>query len=333
MKIVGRAAMVFPIDLAGDDRVRAAADAVHAPVGAAIAGIFAVASARAAGLYMTGATVDAMCGFPGIAGSLVAHDWLAVESNALTLHPDRDFTDQEAQRRAANSFRVAEQRKRQTRTKPVGKGGGTNPEHRVPTFVGTSRSTRVIDSASAVDAKSRNILESDRLSLDDAESIPPPIVTSTMRSSNQSATPELERNSLFGDDSTPNTRRKPNAASLWGNASKGIQFDPATARFVWLNGDAARAADVEVWTEAYPAVDVELALRQAGAWCKSETKRGRKSDYRRFLNEWLRRQQDSGGTRGAAGRRDASVSRREREGQPEIDLSGSVMRFDDEEAA
>jgi hypothetical protein len=47
-------------------------------------------------------------------------------------------------------------------------------------------------------------------------------------------------------------------------------------------------------------VDIDAGLAQALAWCLSNPAKGRKSNYAKFLNGWLGRSQDRGGTRGAA---------------------------------
>mgnify|MGYP001573014906 CR=1 FL=1 len=53
---------------------------------------------------------------------------------------------------------------------------------------------------------------------------------------------------------------------------------------------------VALWAEAYPAVDVDLELRQMGEWCKSNGARGKKQDWKRFIVNWLKRSQDRGGS-------------------------------------
>jgi hypothetical protein len=53
---------------------------------------------------------------------------------------------------------------------------------------------------------------------------------------------------------------------------------------------------VALWQEAYPAVDVELELRQMGEWCKAAGAKGRKNNWRAFITNWLKRQQDKGGS-------------------------------------
>jgi predicted phage replisome organizer len=53
---------------------------------------------------------------------------------------------------------------------------------------------------------------------------------------------------------------------------------------------------VQLWGEAYPAVDVDLELRQMGEWCKAAGAKGRKNNWRAFITNWLKRQQDKGGS-------------------------------------
>lgn len=44
-----------------------------------------------------------------------------------------------------------------------------------------------------------------------------------------------------------------------------------------------------VWKSAYPNLDVMAEIRKAGAWCISNPKRCPKSNFPRFLNGWLSR--------------------------------------------
>jgi predicted phage replisome organizer len=62
---------------------------------------------------------------------------------------------------------------------------------------------------------------------------------------------------------------------------------------LWYGIDDAQVA---LWAEAYPAVDIDLELRQMGEWCKSNGARGRKHDWRKFIVNWLKRSQDRGGS-------------------------------------
>lgn len=54
-----------------------------------------------------------------------------------------------------------------------------------------------------------------------------------------------------------------------------------------------------LWRETYPAVDVEQELRRMTAWLDSNpTKRKTRRGIERFINNWLVRTQDSGGSKG-----------------------------------
>lgn len=53
---------------------------------------------------------------------------------------------------------------------------------------------------------------------------------------------------------------------------------------------------VEMWKEAYPAVDVEAQLREMKAWSKSNpTERKSERGMNRFINNWLSKEQDKAG--------------------------------------
>lgn len=55
------------------------------------------------------------------------------------------------------------------------------------------------------------------------------------------------------------------------------------------------AADISGWEEAYPACDVNAELLKMREWLLANPSK-KKSNYRRFITNWLTRQQDSGGT-------------------------------------
>lgn len=56
---------------------------------------------------------------------------------------------------------------------------------------------------------------------------------------------------------------------------------------------------ITLWRETYPAVDVEQELRRMIAWLDSNpTKRKTRRGIERFVNNWLARTQDSGGSKG-----------------------------------
>ena len=61
-------------------------------------------------------------------------------------------------------------------------------------------------------------------------------------------------------------------------------------------------ADVEQWSGLYPAVDVLQALRSMLGWLDvNPTKRKTRAGIRRFINTWLAKEQDRGGTKGYTG--------------------------------
>lgn len=54
---------------------------------------------------------------------------------------------------------------------------------------------------------------------------------------------------------------------------------------------------ISMWEETYPAVDVKQELRKMAAWLDSNpTKRKTRRGIERFINNWLSRQQDRGGS-------------------------------------
>lgn len=70
-----------------------------------------------------------------------------------------------------------------------------------------------------------------------------------------------------------------------------INFDWQARKFVGI-----AEADLAEWREAYPAVNVEQGIRQAGQWLLSNPTK-RKKNYRRFLTNWFSRAQERGGNR------------------------------------
>jgi hypothetical protein len=54
--------------------------------------------------------------------------------------------------------------------------------------------------------------------------------------------------------------------------------------------------DIQEWSAAYPACGIELELTRMATWLIANPTK-RKSNYRRFINIWLSRSQDKGGTK------------------------------------
>lgn len=65
--------------------------------------------------------------------------------------------------------------------------------------------------------------------------------------------------------------------------------------------------DITLWRDTYPAVDIEGELRRMIAWLNSNpTKRKTSRGVRRFINSWLARTQDNGGSRTQKGEKATS---------------------------
>lgn len=107
----------------------------------------------------------------------------------------------------------------------------------------------------------------------------------------------------------------------------------AKPAFDFVTGEFTGIPDllVATWQEAFPAIDVRQEIKRAAAWLLSNPK-NRKSDYRRFLNNWLTRSQD--GANGATGgthaqHREPTIHERRAAtiagltGRPAVGVSGS----------
>lgn len=70
-----------------------------------------------------------------------------------------------------------------------------------------------------------------------------------------------------------------------------------TFNFTSSNWEGITEKDKNIWSEAYPACDVELELKKMVAWILGAGAKGHKSNWRKFIAGWLSRQQDSGGTK------------------------------------
>jgi hypothetical protein len=72
---------------------------------------------------------------------------------------------------------------------------------------------------------------------------------------------------------------------------KNICYDVASRRWHGIE-----AVDMESWATAYPACDINTELAKAGEWILANPTKGKKSNYRRFIVNWLSRAQDRGGS-------------------------------------
>jgi hypothetical protein len=91
-------------------------------------------------------------------------------------------------------------------------------------------------------------------------------------------------------------RRQPKpAARVSSPAGQRIVFDYDASRF-----DQVPLGLVEQWQQAYPAVDVVSELRRMEAWASANPV-NRKSNWQRFIVNWLTRAQDRAGRSGPRG--------------------------------
>jgi len=71
----------------------------------------------------------------------------------------------------------------------------------------------------------------------------------------------------------------------------GVFFNFETAQFEGIGNDKKTQ-----WAVAFPAVDIDLELKRAALWA-SDNPAKRKSNWGRFLTNWLKRTQERGGNR------------------------------------
>ena len=97
----------------------------------------------------------------------------------------------------------------------------------------------------------------------------------------QHAVPETEREAEAEAENTT----APNDESFIAEAKPKLSFDDVKGEFLNLNGELGR------WRAAYPAIHIETEIAKAAVWLMANPK-NRKSNYARFLANWLSRAQD-----------------------------------------
>lgn len=70
-----------------------------------------------------------------------------------------------------------------------------------------------------------------------------------------------------------------------------INFSVKAGKFTNITPD-----DIQRWSEAYPAVNIELSIKQAAQWLVSNPTKLKKNN-RRFLTNWFARTQEKGGNK------------------------------------
>jgi len=82
-------------------------------------------------------------------------------------------------------------------------------------------------------------------------------------------------------------------------ALDGASPDPAPkVKIAWTkeNGFCGiTESDLAAWEKAYPAVNIDRNLAAAGEWLKSNPVKAKRSNWRRFITNWLSRTQEKGG--------------------------------------
>jgi hypothetical protein len=89
-----------------------------------------------------------------------------------------------------------------------------------------------------------------------------------------------------------NSGRSPDASAS-ASASNSLSFNKNLKEW-----EGITVEDKKRWKEAYPACNIELELKKMIEWIISNPEKGKKSNWRRFITNWLMRQQDRGGTKG-----------------------------------
>ncbi len=141
------------------------------------------------------------------------------------------------------------------------------------------------------------------------------------REYSRSSNPESERKRRYRERIRDNSGHVPNVHGHSASASASssdllvVKGDPTGK--VDFNGrgwDGLTPADLEAWAKAYPACDVPGELSRAAEWILANPKKGVKSNYRRFLVNWLSRAQDRGGSTPSVRPADLTVQRERRVG-------------------
>jgi len=82
------------------------------------------------------------------------------------------------------------------------------------------------------------------------------------------------------------------------------------------------------WGEAYPACDIDIELAKMKEWILSNPAKGKKSNYRRFITNWLSRVQDRGGS-GPGGRKfiQPSIAEKEMDAKLRAEYESAKKKF------
>ena len=88
------------------------------------------------------------------------------------------------------------------------------------------------------------------------------------------------------------------------NTSGGVGKPPSPPEISWSRDHGFQAiteSDMMAWGQAFPAVNIHRNLAAAGEWLKANPTKAKKSNWRRFITNWLARAQERGGDVAANG--------------------------------
>jgi uncharacterized protein YdaU (DUF1376 family) len=108
--------------------------------------------------------------------------------------------------------------------------------------------------------------------------------------------PERAYGSGSGSDSGSSASGKGDARGGQKTEKVSISLEPLLG---WVGISDEKKAK---WSRAYPACDIDRQLEAMKCWVEANPQKGKKSNWERFIVNWLSRKQDSGGDKPVEGR-------------------------------
>ncbi|HDQ03502.1 MAG TPA: hypothetical protein ENN23_02885 [Deltaproteobacteria bacterium] len=122
--------------------------------------------------------------------------------------------------------------------------------------------------------------------------------TESVTSETESVTSETENvTQIKSNQIKSNHNNKKTTSSAPNDNNRSKQSQKINFNFISKKWENITDEDLTFLSDSYPACDIKIELKKMAAWLVANPKK-RKKDYRRFINNWLSRQQDSGGTKG-----------------------------------
>ena len=123
--------------------------------------------------------------------------------------------------------------------------------------------------------------------------------TVTQQCCNKNATLDIEKDNKRKDNKRKDTDIEAYIAPSCETASEPAPAEPAVYTLPCIKNEVYPIvqSQIDSWAEAYPNVDIDLAIKQMIAWLDANPrKRKTRAGSPRFVNIWLGREQDSGKT-------------------------------------